>query len=138
MDDEATIVLTYPRAQAILQASWNWPVNRKDLEVYGEKGYVHAPDRATVRFRPEEGAPEEVRRPDPRPAPLGDPFTYLAAVVRSEVTVAPRELSALPNNVTVARILAAARESAREGRTVTLGPAERPRVPRPDHPNARR
>ena len=26
VDDEATIVVTYPRAQAILQASWNWPV----------------------------------------------------------------------------------------------------------------
>lgn len=26
VDDEATIVLTYPKAQAILQASWNWPL----------------------------------------------------------------------------------------------------------------
>ncbi len=52
VDDEATIVLTYPRAQAILQASWNWPVGRKDMEVYGERGYVLAPDRATIRRPP--------------------------------------------------------------------------------------
>jgi predicted dehydrogenase len=26
VDDEATIVLTYPKAQAIIQASWNWPI----------------------------------------------------------------------------------------------------------------
>ena len=25
VDDEATIVLDYPTAQAIIQASWNWP-----------------------------------------------------------------------------------------------------------------
>ena len=34
VDDEATIVLAYPKAQAILQASWNWPFDRKDMEVY--------------------------------------------------------------------------------------------------------
>jgi hypothetical protein len=33
-DDDATIVLAYPRAQAIIQASWNWRFNRKDIEVY--------------------------------------------------------------------------------------------------------
>src|SRR5208282_5145970 len=38
VDDEATIVLTYPHAQAILQASWNWPFSRKDMEVYGKTG----------------------------------------------------------------------------------------------------
>jgi predicted dehydrogenase len=42
VDDEATIVLTYPHAQAIIQASWNWPVSRKDMEVYGATGYVKA------------------------------------------------------------------------------------------------
>jgi len=120
VDDEATIVLTYPRAQAILQASWNWPVGRKDMEAYGERGYVLAPDRSTLRVRRDEPTPEEVLRLEPRPAPLGDPFAYLAAVVRGEVMVAPADPSALANNVTVARILDAARESARTGRTVRL------------------
>ena len=36
VDDEATIVLTYPKTQAIIQASWNWPFDRKDMEVYGQ------------------------------------------------------------------------------------------------------
>jgi predicted dehydrogenase len=120
VDDEATIVLTYPRAQAILQASWNWPIGRKDMEVYGERGYVIAPDRSTLRFRRDEPSAEEERRLEPRPAPLGDPFAYLAAVVRGEVVMAPADPSALANNVTVARILDAARESARTGRTVRL------------------
>ena len=40
VDDEATIILTYPKAQAILQASWNWPFDRKDMAVYGASGYA--------------------------------------------------------------------------------------------------
>ncbi len=28
VDDEATIILRYPQAQVIIQASWNWPFNR--------------------------------------------------------------------------------------------------------------
>ena len=126
VDDEATIVLTYPRAQAILQASWNWPVSRKDMEVYGERGYALAPDRSTLRLRRDEPSPEEVLLLEPRPAPLGDPFAYLAAVVRGDVAVAPADPSALANNVTVARILDAARESARTGRTARLVPQARP------------
>ncbi len=38
------MVLTYPRAQGIIQASWNWPFNRKDTHVYGERGDIHALD----------------------------------------------------------------------------------------------
>jgi predicted dehydrogenase len=120
VDDEATIVLTYPRAQAILQASWNWPVSRKDMEVYGERGYVLVPDRSTVRLRRDESSPEEPGQPGTLPPPVHDPFAYLAAVVRGDVRVEPTDLSALANNVTVARILDAARESARTGRTVRL------------------
>ena len=40
VDDEATIILTYPKAQVILQASWNWPYGRKDLEIYGQTGSI--------------------------------------------------------------------------------------------------
>jgi hypothetical protein len=43
-------------------------------------------------------------------------------VVRGEVRVDPADLSALPNNLTVMRILDAAKTSARTGRTVPLGP----------------
>ena len=120
VDDEATIVLAYPRAQAILQASWNWPVGRKDMEVYGERGYVLVPDRAALRLRRDESKPEEPVTPGPLPDERREPFAYLAAVVRGRVVVEPTDLSALANNVTVARILDAARESARTGRTVKL------------------
>jgi scyllo-inositol 2-dehydrogenase (NADP+) len=121
VDDEATIVLTYPRAQAILQASWNWPFGRKDMEVYGQRGYVLVPDRNTLRVRLGTSTTEEVRSPPATPGPRDEPFSYLAAVVRGEIAVAPTDLSALGTNVTVARILDAARESARTGKLVRLG-----------------
>jgi predicted dehydrogenase len=120
VDDEATILLTYPTAQGIVQASWNWPVSRKDLEVYGRTGYVHTPDARTVRLRTSGDQPERELRPAERPAALGDPLAYFRAVIRGAVRVDDADLSALPNNVTVMRILEAAKESARTGRTVRL------------------
>jgi len=51
VEDEATIILGYRNAQAIIQASWNWPISRKDTEVYGRDGYAHAVDARNVRLR---------------------------------------------------------------------------------------
>ena len=51
VDDEATIILTYPKAQAIVQASWNWPFGRKDMEVYGQTGYAITVLRNDIRVR---------------------------------------------------------------------------------------
>ena len=132
VDDEATILLTYPGVQAIVQASWNWPFNRKDMHVYGRTGYLSAPDGSALRIRrsgqeaPEDAGMDrtsdagEVRRLERRPTPYDDPFSYLAAVVRGHVRVSPGDLSSIENNVTVVRILDAARQSARSGRTVVL------------------
>ncbi len=116
VDDEALIILTYPRAQGVIQASWNWPFNRKDMEVYGETGYVFAPDGNTLRYRT--GGEETSINLEPREAPYDDPFSYLAGVIRGEIQVADADLSSLSNNVTVVRILDAARRSAETGRTV--------------------
>jgi len=55
--------------------------------------------------------------------PLHDPFAYLAAVVRGEITPEPADLSSLPLNLVVVEILDAAAESAREGRRIELTPA---------------
>jgi predicted dehydrogenase len=120
VDDEATIVLTYPGAQAIIEASWNWPFGRKDMELYGRTGYVHALDARNMRVRTEGETAERSVVLEPRRAPVDEPFTYLAAVVRGEVTVADTDLSSLRTNVTVMRILDAARKSAATGTTVTL------------------
>jgi len=117
VDDEATIVLTYPQAQGIIQASWNWPFNRKDMEVYGRTGYVLVPDQSTLRVRRANVA--ETQAPVPSlAAPNNDPLSYLAAVVRGDM--APAGLSSLEINLIATEILDAARESAKTGQRVNL------------------
>src|SRR5215217_6060606 len=72
VDDEASIILQYPKAQCIIQASWNWSFGRKDMEVFGNKGYAVAVNATTVRQRLAEKSPEETVTLDPRPAPYTD------------------------------------------------------------------
>jgi len=116
VDDEATIVLTYPKAQAILQASWNWPFGRKDMEVYGQTGQAITIGRDTLRVRRKEDKEEHSEVTPPLPSPYDDSISYLIAVVSGNIK--PDGLSALDTNITVVRILSAARESARTGKSV--------------------
>jgi predicted dehydrogenase len=118
VDDEATILVEYPRAQGIIQASWNWPANRKDLEVYGERGFAIATGGNGLRVAlPNE--PDHAVTPEPRAADEHDSIAHLIAVVRG--TRKPNALSSLENNLIVTEILEAARESARTHRSVPLG-----------------
>ena len=121
VDDEATVLLQYPGAQGIVQASWNWPFGRKDLEVYGQTGYAIATGGKSLHVRTGT-APEESPELAPLPANARDEVAYLASVVRGDL--APSGLSSLANNLIVTEILSAARESARTGRTVTLAPKD--------------
>ena len=118
VDDEATIVVTYPKAQAILQASWNWPFGRKDMEVYGETGQAITVGRDRLRVRRKEDREEHLEVAPSLPSPYDDPISYLIAVVSGKIK--PEGLSALDTNITVVRILSAARESARTGKSVQL------------------
>jgi predicted dehydrogenase len=119
VDDEATIVLTYPKAQAIIQASWNWPYNRKDMEVYTERGYIIA-DRNGMKVKAAAESVEKTEVAPPLASPVHDPFAYFAALVRGEIKANPSDLSALENNLIVMEILDAAKTSAREGKVVKL------------------
>lgn len=121
VDDEATIIVTYPGAQGIIQASWNWPYNRKDMHVYGESGYIYALNDRNIRVMEDDRQAAEEMALDPRPYPKNDPFSYFSAVIRGDVTVRDTDLSSLENNITVIKILDAARESAETGKTVYLG-----------------
>ncbi len=119
VDDETTILVEYEDTQGIIQASWNWPYHRKDMEVYGDSGLVIAQNREKMRIAPHNSASEESTA-EPLPANMADPLSYLKAVIHGEIAVAPHDLSALENNITVTRILDAARESATTGRRVVF------------------
>jgi predicted dehydrogenase len=121
VEDEATVVLTYPKAQGIIQASWNWPFSRKDMEVYGATGYVLAPQKDLLRVRKADAEESELHLPAPPPSsPSLDQLSYLVSVVRGQTQ--PSGPSCLEINLVVTEILDAARESARTGRRIDLPP----------------
>ena len=125
-DDDSTIILTYPHATAIIQGSWNWPFDRKDMEIYGATGYVdtlyesRAPG-AKLRIRLPGEHEEHIETAPPLTAPNDNSPDYLAAVLRG--TLYPdHDLTSLNTNVAVVRILDAARRSAQTGATIHLAP----------------
>jgi predicted dehydrogenase len=119
VDDDATIVLAYPHAQAVIQASWNWPFSRKDMEVYGATGYAITVAANQLRVRHEHDSTEQLITATPLSENESDSLHYLAAVLSGQIED-KGDLSALDTNVVVMQILDAARESARTGKTVQL------------------
>lgn len=120
VEDEATIVVTYPKAQGIIQASWNWPFNRKDMEIYGRTGSVMVPKSDLLRVRKAGEEQEREQIPAPLTKPNDDPLSYLIAVTRGEIK--PSGLSSLEINLVAMEILDAAHESAKTGKRVELSP----------------
>ena len=120
VDDEATIILTYPKTQTIIQASWNWPFSRKDMEVYGQTGYVFTLDGSRMSLRFKDDKIERTAEATQTDAPATDPFAYYARLLHGETK--PDALSSLENNMIVMEILDAARQSAKTGKAVSLKP----------------
>jgi predicted dehydrogenase len=118
VDDDATVVVRYPSVTVQIMGSWNWPMNRKDMHIYGSKGYIYqdTPTRMRVYADKKEN---EVTPPALLP-PYNDSFYYLKAVVRGEIELSPYDLSALENNQMVVRILEAAIQSAQTGQVIAF------------------
>ena len=115
VDDDATILLEYPQATGIIEASWNWPFSIKDWEVFGKDGYLHALNSEELQQR-------KKNKYEPLTAPTAayiDNITYLAAVLNGTVR-SENDLSSLENNLIVVKILEAARRSAKEGKRIVL------------------
>ena len=123
VDDDATVILRYPKAQAVLMPSWNWSFARKDMEVYGNAGYAITvgADRVRVRYRGDKAEQDPPLTAPPLSGAQRDSLSYLAAVLRGHVQ-ADGDLSSLETNVVVMQILDAARRSAQSGKTITLTP----------------
>ena len=125
VDDEATIVVTYPDAQCIIQASWNWPFGRKDMEVYGESGYIIAQNAGNMLMRNKMQTIEKsIRLTAAETGVYEDPFSYFADVIRKKISVSEFGVYSIANNMMVVRILEAAKQSARTGTKVILKKSE--------------
>ncbi len=119
VDDEADVLLNYKNAVAILQGSWNWPFNVKDMDVYGRTGSVKTIRSDQIEVRRDGENEGHINRAVALKTPDDDPLHYLEAVIRGEISE-EGSLSSLKTNITVSEILDAARQSARTGQTVKL------------------
>jgi len=113
VDDDATILLEYPEATGLIEASWNWPFGIKDMEVFGKTGYLHALNANTLQER----LKDSYDHVEIKPAAFTDNLVYLAAVLRGEIHP-ENDLSSLENNLIVVKILELAKQSALEGKRI--------------------
>jgi predicted dehydrogenase len=120
VDDDATIILSYPGMEGVIHASWNWPFNRKDMHIYGSTGYVLADNAHTIRYRLSEKSEEQTMNIPHDKAPFHDPFTFFALAILGKTQVGPTNLSSPEVNMTVVEILEAARKSNKTGKKIYL------------------
>ena len=119
VDDEANVILSYSTAVAIIQGSWNWPFDRKDMAIYGRTGYARTVLHNQIEVRRSGERQGRVIDATQLKAPYDDPLHYLAAVIHGDISE-DGDLSSLKTNVIVSEILDAARTSAASGKRVTL------------------
>lgn len=123
VDDDATIILDYPDGQAIIEASWDWPYNMGQVEVFGPKGSLLA-TRSDLFFRsPKDNAAKvglvgERMALDPPARETSNPISYFVDCIRNNKPI--EDPLSMKLNVQVMEILDAARESARTGKQQEL------------------
>src|SRR5215467_11919296 len=119
VDDDATIVLDYPDGTAIIEASWDWPYNMGQVQVFGPKGSLLATAKDLFSRSPKDnvanGAVEGERVAlDPPAHETNNPISYFVDCIRNNKPI--EDPLSMKVNVQVMEILDAARESARTGK----------------------
>jgi predicted dehydrogenase len=119
VDDDATILLEYPDATGIIEASWNWPFSIKDMEVFGKTGYIQAINERNLRLKENGKADYKIYKAKDLAPKYANSLGYLAAVLKNEIQP-DHDLSSLENNLIVVKILEAAKISAKTGKKVLI------------------
>ncbi len=114
-DDHAVIQIVYPDLQVTVVGSWHWPYSRKDVALYGERGFLITTNDRDYTLRTGRDAAAPRRAQTERRVPL----RWFADTIRAGRDPV-EDPSSLANNLIVMRILEAARRSAAEGRSVAL------------------
>jgi predicted dehydrogenase len=119
VDDDATILLEYPTATGIIEASWNWPFSIKDMEVFGTTGYMQAINEKDLRSKIKGKGDYQVYQAQTLRPLYANHLNYLSAVLKGDIDPG-NDLSSLANNLIVVKILEAAKTSAKTGKKVML------------------
>ncbi|MGB5819786.1 MAG: Gfo/Idh/MocA family oxidoreductase [Saonia sp.] len=118
VEDDAILIISYPKVQVIIQASWNWSHNRKDMELYGTTGYVICKNGTDMEVMEKEtDGPYALEAPSLLQG-IHDPFALLQKVVKDNYELPRFDVSSIENNMIVIQILEAAKHSAKNGETV--------------------
>jgi predicted dehydrogenase len=118
VEDDATVTVEYPNATGLIEGSWSWPFSIKDLEVFGQTGYLHAFDMNNLTMRMRENV-KSVKTVTPLTSPNDDPVAYFNAVLTNKIS-GDDDRSSLKYNMIVMEILDAAKRSIKEGKKIIL------------------
>lgn len=98
VEDDATIILTYPGTEVVIQASWNWPHHVKDMEVFGSNGFVKCLNSTDMSIMTDEKKGGAYNfKATPRPSGFDDPFAMFKKVVHEGYQLEKFALSSLEN-----------------------------------------
>lgn len=116
VEDNATMILSYPNGVGLFEGSWDLPRSFQELEVFGLEGSVLMQNgKVTVR---KGRAPEETPALAPLAPENADPIAYMVDRVTKKKPV--EGLVALDINVGVVEIIEAAKRSVKTGAAVAL------------------
>lgn len=122
VEDDATIVLDYPDATAIIEPSWDWSYTMDRIYVFGTKGSLFATGKGLFSRMQSEQNPAT---PDgdpialaPLPHETSNPVSYLLDRIVSKKPIEDPLSARL--NVQVMEILDAAKESIQTGKAARL------------------
>jgi len=118
VEDDATVIVEYPTATGIIEASWAWPYGIKDMEVFGETGYLHAVDKDNLVMQLRDKK-LTVQKVNPLISPEDNPIPYFTAFLHKTIK-ADDDRSSLKYNMIVMQILDAAKRSIKEGKRIVL------------------
>ena len=119
VDDDTTIILEYADQQVVIQASWNWSHNRKDMQVYGSHGYIDAKNGNSMSILEKESQGPYDHTPPAIESNQKDPFRLLLEVTKYGKTLDPFSLYTLENNLIVSKILTLAKKAAETKQTLS-------------------
>lgn len=123
VDDDSTIVLDYPDATVIIEASWDWPYSMGQVQMFGSSGsFLATPRELFYRAKDDGGAKttiegEQISLNSPS-RETSNPVSYFVDCVRHNKQI--EDPLSVRVNVQVMEILDAARESVRTGRQQEL------------------
>jgi predicted dehydrogenase len=115
VEDNADLVLSYPKGVGIFEGSWDLPRGFQDLEILGLKGSIYMKS-GSVELRA--GRETQVLDLQPLPPERAEPLAFLVNLLK---TGKPLDgLTALDINVGVVEIIEAAKMSVASGHAVPL------------------